>query len=234
MRSTILRRWLPAAAILVGLVPFGPGGAAGPAEGGSGFTPLFNGRNLTGWRVVLSNRRGDPKATFFFKGKVLVCTGRPLGYIFTERSYKNYVLRFDWRYPPQDQPTGEGRREGTSATLLHIQPPHRIWPKCVQVQGTAQDPGHVFVIGAKRGERNPPRFTSTVRADAREKAQKKASRKEGAWNTTEITSKDGSITSKLNGIPVDAGKGNLTQGPIGIQASGADVQFRNVMIKVLR
>jgi Domain of Unknown Function (DUF1080) len=234
MRSTILRRWLPGAALLAGLTLFGPGTVAEEPKDEGVFRWLFNGKDLTGWKVELSNKRADPKQAFAVKDRVLVCRGRPQGYIYTQKIYKNYVLRFDWRYPVQDDSASEGQLEGYGAALLHIQPPHKIWPKCLQVEGRNKDPGNIFAIGFKKGEKNPPRFTSTVKAPARDEAIKKAIKKEGEWNTTEITCKDGSITSKVNGIPIDAGKGNLLEGPIGFQAGGAGIELCNIIIKELK
>jgi hypothetical protein len=234
MRSTTLRRWLPGTALLAGLTLFGPGTTAQESKPSGVFQWLFNGEDLDGWKVVLSNKRADPKAAFVVKDKVLVCRGRPNGYICTERSYKNYVLRYNWRYPVQDTQASEGILEGYGAALLHIQPPHKVWPTCVQVEGRIKDPGRIFVIGFKRGDKNPPRFTSTIKDTDRDKALKKAIKKEGEWNFTEITCKNGSITTKVNGILIDSGKGTLVQGPIGFQAGGSGIELCNIVIKVMR
>jgi hypothetical protein len=234
MRSTILRRWLPGAALLAGLTLFGSETLADEAEERGVYRWLFNGEDLTGWNVELSNKRADPNGAFTVKDGVLICRGRPNGYIYTRKTYKNYVLRFDWRYTVQDDPTSEGILEGYGAALLHIQPPHKVWPTCIKVDGRNKDAGQICAIGFKKGDKNPPRFTRKVKEAKRDKAQKKAFKKEGEWNTTTIISKDGSITSKVNGILIDAGKANLLKGPIGFQAGGAGIELRNIIIKELR
>src|SRR5207249_3115950 len=106
------------------------------------------------------------------------------------RSYKDYVLRYDWRYPKGSKPTSN------SGCLVHIQPPHKVWPKCVEPQGRYYDHGKLFFMGVKAIE---------AKFDA--KALKKALRPMGEWSTTEITcAADGSISVKVNGTPVSSGK----------------------------
>jgi hypothetical protein len=64
-------------------------------------------------------------------------------------------------------------------------------------------------------------------------ALKKSRNKVGEWNTTEVLCKDGAITSKVNGTEVGTGKGELTEGPFGLQSEGAEIHFKNIKIKVL-
>jgi hypothetical protein len=65
-------------------------------------------------------------------------------------------------------------------------------------------------------------------------AQKRAVKPMGEWNTTEITcGADGTVSVKVNGVPVSSGKSELTEGPIGWQSEGAEIHFRNILIKKL-
>ena len=43
--------------------------------------------------------------------------------------------------------------------------------------------------------------------------------------------KMGAEVRKINGIQIATGKGNLTEGPIGFQSEGADIDFRNILIR---
>ena len=47
-----------------------------------------------------------------------------------------------------------------------------------------------------------------------------------------MISKDGELTSKINGIQVATGIGNLMEGQIGFQSEGVNIQFKNIRIKV--
>src|SRR5262245_28045211 len=184
------------------------------------WTALFNGRDLTGWKVVFQDRDkdADPAKTFTVKDAALTVSGKPTCYIHTEKSYANYVLSYDWRFPEGSSP------KSNSGCLVHIQPPAKVMPKSVEPQGRYEDHGKLFFIGGVKGEQ-------TFDADA----QKKALKPMGEWSTTEVTCKaDGSIMVKLNGVQVSQGKTELTEGPIGFQCEGYEVHFRNIRIRELK
>jgi hypothetical protein len=186
--------------------------AADASKDDAGFKQLFNGKDLTGWKLIVAGK-ADPEKTISVVDGVIDVTGNPNGYFYTEKSFKNYILRFEWRYP---------KNAGNSGCLVHIQPPHHVWPKCVEVQGLYNDHGHIFAIGGAKGK-----FTLD------KAAQKKALKPHQEWQTTEVLSKDGELTSKINGIEVSTGKGALTEGQIGFQSEGAQIQFKNIRIKIL-
>lgn len=213
MRTLLsLRRGLPLAAALAAFTLFG----SAPAQD-EGFTPLFNGKDFTGWKFVIGAKEvADPGKTFTVNAKdgTIVVSGSPNGYFATAKSYKNYVLRFDWQYP---------KKSGNSGLLVHIQGPHKTWPKSVEVQGMHTDHGRIFAIGGAKGK-----------FEVNKEAQKKAIKGVGMWNTTEVICKDGEITSKVNGIEVSKGKGELTEGPFGLQSEGVELWFKNIRIKEMK
>jgi hypothetical protein len=176
-----------------------------------GFVELFNGKDLTGFKTILSNGKPDEGKTFTVKDGVIVVSGKPNGYFYTDKSYKNYVLRFDWKFI----------KDGNSGLLVHITGAHKVWPKCVEVQGLQKDHANIFAIGGAKG---------SFKKDAA--AQKKAI-KIGEWNTTEVVCKDGEITSKINGIQIATGKGDLMEGQLGWQSEGTELHFKNIKIKVM-
>src|SRR5262245_58109355 len=73
---------------------------------------LFNGKNLDGWKAFLDPRARDarPEDVWSVKEGVIICKGKPAGYIITEKEYGDYVLRLKWRW--------EGKA-GNSGVLLH-------------------------------------------------------------------------------------------------------------------
>ena len=89
-----------------------------------GFKPLFNGTDLTGWKFRLQGD-ADPKKTFSVKDGVIVVTGRPNGFFYTDKSYKDYVLRFDWRYKRPKDLTDDSKFLGNSGCLVHIHHPDK-------------------------------------------------------------------------------------------------------------
>src|SRR4051794_31223623 len=76
--------------------------AAGAGDGKS-FKPLFNGKDLTGWKFFLKDEKADPAKVFVVKDNEIQVSGDPFGYFYTDRAYKNYVIRYSWTYP-KDQP----------------------------------------------------------------------------------------------------------------------------------
>jgi hypothetical protein len=189
--------------------------AADKAEG----TALFNGKDLTGLKVQFkdADKDADPARTFTVKEGALIVSGKPTCYIYTEKSYKDYVLTYEWRFPEGSSP------DSNSGCLVHITPPHKVMPRCVEPQGRYRDHGKLFFLGVK-GE-----------GSFDEAAHKKALKPMGQWSTTEVTCKaDGTVSVKLNGTPVATGKTELTSGPIGFQSEGTEVHFRNITIKDMK
>jgi 3-keto-disaccharide hydrolase len=193
----------------------------GPSRAGEGdFKALFNGKNFDGWKFELG--KADPAKTFKVEEGVIVVSGHPNGYFYTDKSYKNYIIRFDWRYKRPEGLKDDEKFGGNSGLLVHIQEPHKVWPKCVEVQGMNKEHARIFAIGGAKGQ-----FTFDA------KALKAARKPVGEWNTTEAIVKDGTITSKVNGKQISTGKGELTEGPLGFQSEGAEIHFKNIKIKVL-
>lgn len=204
--------------LLVGLLLLGVVRAEDKKD--EGFTDLFNGKDLKGLKFFVP-KGAEPEKTWIVKDGVLHCTGKPNGYFYTDKSYKNYVLRYDWRYLKPE----EGQKSTfNSGALIHIQM-HKIWPKCVEVQGANGNHGFMYFLGCKK--------IGDATYDAKAKAS--ATKPVGEWNTTEITcAADGGISTKINGTAVSAGKSDLTEGEIGFQSEGAVIEFRNIKIKEMK
>lgn len=196
--------------LLVAGLLFAGASLAHAGEDEKGFTKLFNGTDMTGFKENVFGKK-DAKSPFAVKEGVIHVTGSPNGYFYTEKSYKNFVLRFDWKF----------LKDGNSGLLVHIQKHGGGWPQSVEVQGMQKDHGNIFAIGGAKGK-----FTKNA------KAQKEAI-KIGDWNTTEVVSENGKLTAKVNGVEVSAGEGSLMEGPLGWQSEGAPLQFKNIRIKVL-
>ena len=209
-----------AAAALLGCLVLG---SAAPA-GGDGFKDLFNGKNFDGWKFVIGGKLTEPGKTFTIHDGVIIVSGKPNGYMVTAGSYKNYIVRYDWRYKRPDKLEDDEKFGGNSGLLVHIQglPDKGTWPKCVEVQGMNKEHAKIFAIGGAKGKYS---FDAA--------ALKKARNKVGEWNTTEVICKDGEITSKVNGTQIATGKGDLSEGPFGLQSEGAEIHFKNIKVKVL-
>jgi hypothetical protein len=192
---------------------------------------LFNGKDFTGWQFEFQKLKKDagkppprPEDTWSVKDGVIYCTGHPNGYIHTEKTYKHYVIRYDWQFARPADLKDDNTFMGNSGCLVHIHPPQKVWPHCVEVQGKNIDHGELLPI--------PRKMVATVHYDRA--ARNSAVRPVGEWNTTEITcTADGSITAMINGAKVSWGKSELTDGQIGLQSEGAEIHFRNIFLKQL-
>jgi len=163
-----------------------------------------------------------PDAIRIEAGEISV-TGRPIGYFATKESYHNYVLTFEWRYERPKDLVSEAAFQGNSGLLLHLETPHKVWPKSIEAQLFHPDAGHLFAIqGAKfQGEKDAA-------------AQKRALKPVGEWNQQTVVCRDRAITCEINGIEVSRGKDAVPDhGFIGWQSEGTPVRFRSLKIRKL-
>jgi hypothetical protein len=195
-------------------------------KGVSDFVSLFNGKDFSGWKFHLEDQKADPAKTWSVKDEMIVCTGHPAGFVYTEKSYNNYFLRYDWQFPRPKGLTDDSKFDGNSGALVHINHPEKgvigVWPNCVEVQGMNKRHGELLFI---------PRAQGKGKYDI--EARNKATKPVGEWNTTEIVCRGAEITAKINGAEVSSGKGELTEGFIGFQSEGSPVNFRNIKIAQL-
>ncbi len=143
---------------------------------------------------------------------VLVCLGKPDGYIRTEKEYENFELELEWKYPTDPN--------GNSGILLYTIEKDMIWPKSIQVQLHRPTAGSVFPSQGAKVD-NPL-------------LAKDLSRPLGVWNTCVITSLDGKISVTLNENKVGETTGCMPlKGCVGLQSEGSEIHFRRISIKSL-
>jgi hypothetical protein len=195
---------------------------AAPPE--SGFTTLFNGKDLSGWKLVEPEGRG-----YIVENGLLECPADGGGNLFTEKEYANFVFRFAFKLE-EGSNNGIGIRapyEGDAAYQgMEIQILDNDAPLYRGKLHPAQYHGSIYdVVPAKPGFLKPT----------------------GQWNEEEITANGRQITVKLNGHTiVDANLDSVTDpavlkkhpglarttGHIGFLGHGpARVWFRNVRIR---
>lgn len=198
------------------------------------FTPLFDGKTLNGWTFIVKpdkdGKKADPKDTWSVVDGTIKCTGKPNGCAVTDKEYSDYVLKVKWRFPAD----GVG---GNTGVLLHVQD-EKYWPTSIEAQlltGRAGDllltnpPGARLEVDKSR--QDPKLERRFLRIETKGPVEKKL----GEWNEYEITCKGGDVTLAVNGVKVNEGKnGNLTRGRIALQSEGAEVYFKDVVIKSLK
>jgi len=189
---------------------------------------LFNGKNLKGWTIYVSDSTMAKSKFFYVKNGVIETPGVPMGYLRTKKEFENYRLHIEWRYP--EIPTNSG-------VFLHTVGPDKIWPRHYQAQLKHLSAGDFIVqdIGLSATLRDTV-FVSTAKVKPIAAKMKPSSEKKaGEWNSYDIVCKGNTIEIKVNGVLQNyATKCNETKGGIGLQAEGSKIQFRNLWIQKLK
>lgn len=193
-------------------------GSLAVAGDGDGFTPLVVGGDIHQFELVDIGEK-----TMTIDDGEIRLSGAPNGYFATKKPYKNYVLRFEWKYDRPDGYRPGSPYRGNSGVLVHIAAPHKVWPKCVEVQLAYAEAGHIFAINGAKFQ------GKTDRA-----ALKRSIKPVGEWNTEEIICKGGEMTCRINGEEIARGTGATPdEGTIGWQSEGGVIRFRKMQIKTL-
>jgi len=189
-----------------------------------GWTTLFNGKDLDGWKFHLGREGAKNEGTFSVKDGILICSGRPAGYMYTEKSYSNYTLQFEFAFKRPEGLEDDAKFGGNSGCLIHVgeQNALGVWPRSIEVQGMNRQLGLILPI-----PRNV-KCTRTFDAEASARVRKPL----GEFNQVEIKVKGGDMVIKLNGTVVSTvGDCELTEGPIGFQSEGAETHWKNIRIR---
>lgn len=211
----------------IGLATGSIAGAQEPGKGADGSElRLFNGKNLDGWTHVLSDASVKPDEVWSVEDGVLICKGKPPGYLRTKDDFEDYVLTLEWRWKP-------GTKGGNSGVLVHTSTPGEIgvWPKSLEVQLAANNAGDFWVIGETITIDNPEgRIKGRRHLNLTDDSEKRV----GEWNQIEITCKGDDVVVKVNGELVnEATDCSATKGAICLQSEGAEVHFQNVVLRKL-
>ncbi len=183
---------------------------------------LFNGKNLDGWTGY--HRDGAKvEDVWYVKDGVLICKGRPIGYLRTKKKYTNYILELEWRFNPEKGP-------GNSGVLLRQIGPDKVWPKSVEAQLMHRNAGDFW---------NIDKFQMTVdpaRTKGRRTVKMKPTNEKplGQWNHYRIVVDGDRIELYVNGELQNVAT-NVAEVPghICLQSEGAEIHFRNIVLTPL-
>lgn len=170
-----------------------------------GFTSLFNGKDLSGWEVM-------NKGKFSVKdGVILLDKGG--GWLRSEKEYKDFDLRMDFRFVSKGADSGIFIRAGKEGGN---------WPnKAYQVQ-TMDNNSLGALFGGGKAKKD----------DA---ALKKVMKPTGEWMTYQIVAQGPKLEVKINGETITTAEGLEDRtGYIGMQGEGGVLEFKNVRIKELK
>ena len=217
-----------------------------------GFTPLFNGKDLTGWKIP----EGDNGHWKVVEGIIdydAESEAKGEKSLYTEKSFGDYVLRLDWRIKSTPytnpnvyiiKPDGLHKKDADGKEIRIPVPDsdsgvYMRGMSKAQVNIWAWPIGSGEVYGYRMDGKMPPEVRAAVTP------KRNADRDIGQWNTFEITMRGDRLTVVLNGIEVISNAqlpGVPARGPIALQHHGGKrdgvwnsppslVQFRNISIK---
>ena len=195
-----------------------------------GFVSLFNGKDLTGWVDV--NTSPD---TWKVKDGLLVCKGRPIGVMRSEKQYENFVLHIEWRHMKAGGNSGvfvwcegfvpKGRRlpKGMEVQMLELD-----WINQHKVNGKPNHIGYIsgelFGAGGLKATPDNPRGSRSMSRELRCKGK-------GEWNTYDVVCVDGTVKLSINGKFVNSIRNSsVRKGYLCLESEGSEIHFRNIRI----
>jgi len=191
------------------------------------FTPLFNGKDLTGWEANLE----PSKEGIRFKMEdvcsvsdgVLTGTCKTTSWLYTKRSdYTNFVLKLEWRWLKQ-----KSKGRGPDAGLLFRLALGGM--TCYAMDLGLGDTGPLWPLGRKC--KTDPKRTNKWRCMPTENAEKPVEQ----WNQCVITADGGDLTLEVNGKVINtATDAEVVAGHIGLLLEAGTIQLRNIRIKGLK
>ena len=192
---------------------------------------LTIGENLDGWACYLADPDVQVEDVWRVEDGVIICSGTPLGYLYTKDDFRDFVLKLQWRWPPA---AGAGK----GGVLIRTTGEHKIWPKSLEAQINAGDAGDFW--GLDGYELSGP--TERMRSFDHEQFGKLTNVKKtralekppGQWNSYEIIARGDTVTLVINGEQVNKATGcDLDSGKICLTSEGSEIHFRNVVVTTI-
>lgn len=198
------------------------------------FRDLFNGKDLTGWIDVNTSSE-----TWSVREGMLICTGKPIGVMRTDRQYENFVLQIEWRHMEAGGNSGvflwtdavpqEKSRlpKGMEVQMLELDWVNQREKKSGVRPPIAYVQGELFGAGGMTASPDNPRGERSKSLEHRCKGR-------GQWNQYTVVAVDGVVKLSINGKFVNGiRKASTKKGYICLESEGAEIHFRNVRIMEL-
>ena len=202
--------------------------------------PLFNGKDLAGWKTDVPDADKTPniQPSFMVRDGKLVSLGTPRGHLISDKSYENYRLTVEYRF------TG---KPGNCGVLVHSSTPrvlYGMFPKSIEVQMQSGHAGDFWCIGEnievpnmkqRRPKKEGQKYGGS-KGDARRilNLTDDSENTLGEWNTMVIECQADEVKVWVNGTLVNHGtKSTASKGQIALQAEGAEVEFKKVELEPL-
>jgi hypothetical protein len=223
-------------AVSIALILIASNASGAESSSSNDWRPLFNGKNLRGWHVVLADEDKGiaPEKTFQVHDGLIhvyqdVPHGAevPFGYLATDGNYSWYHLKLEYRWGAK-RFASRTERPRDAGILYHASAEKRVWPRSVECQVQEGDTGDCFTVHGTQVQTtvDPVKLKSGVRhyLSAKDggvddvlggpsiaRIVKSATRERDDWNTVEVIVRGAEeVIYRVNGYEVFRAK-NLKQ-----------------------
>jgi len=173
--------------------------------------------------------------TWHLQKGILVCSGKPIGVMRSEKQYENFILHIEWKH------TEPGGNSGVFVWSKADPDDKSHLPDGVEVQMLELDwvnlnirdgvvpplayvHGELFGVGGVKTVPDNPRGTRSKSIENRCKGK-------GEWNTYDVVCVDGVIKLSVNGKFVNGiSQSSQKKGYLCLESEGAQIHFRNITI----
>jgi len=194
-------------------------------------TPTQSGKNNS-LKWINVNTAED---TWVKQKEILICSGKPIGVMRSEKQYENFILHIEWKHTEPGGNSGvfvwsnaspeEGSRlpDGVEVQMLELD-----WINLHIKDGVippdAYVHGELFGVGGVTTIPDNPRGTRSKSVENRCKGR-------GCWNIYDVICIDGVIKLAVNGKFVNGiSQSSQKKGYICLESEGAEIHFRNIKI----
>jgi hypothetical protein len=169
---------------------------------------------------------------------MLICKGKPIGVMRSERQYENFLLHVEWRHMEPGgnsgifawsdaKPSGNRLPKGLEIQMLELD-----WVKLRTKKGKQPPPiayvhGELFGAGGLKATPDNPR-------GSRSKSLENRCKGKGEWNVYDVVCVDGVVKLSVNGKFVNGIRNvQYKKGYLCMESEGAEIHFRNLKIMEL-
>lgn len=185
---------------------------------------IFNGKDLANWNFVIDNDSVPAEDVYSVDNGVIRIKGEPLGYMYSEKKYRNYTLELEYRWAEE---------ESNSGIFIFIEEPLSPFPKGIECQLAAGNAGDLVLLAGANLEEYvlPEGVTERPQFPIVNKQQPSNEKPAGEWNKIKITANEGIIEVYVNDILQNRATNQVKEGHIGLQSEGKEIHFRNITVK---
>ncbi len=194
-------------------------------------TPVSQGKNIP-LKWINVNTAED---TWTRQKEQLICSGKPIGVMRSEKQYENFILHIEWMHIEpggnsgvfvwsQAKPAEESRLpDGVEVQMLELE-----WINLHIKDGVippdAYVHGELFGVGGVKTVPDNPRGTRSKSVENRCKGR-------GNWNIYDVVCVDGVIKLSVNGKFVNGiSQSTQKKGYLCLESEGGEIHFRNIRI----